>query len=283
MKNIFISAWIGFGITLNAWSLTSSTPSPIPTKPVATPSPSASPTNPSSVSTTASSTASSTASTTTQTWDSWYTVSIGGKIPYGYYHDKVDVKEGKIAFQNQYWKREEGYINEEQLIAFSENTKTLTPILFNFKSNYRGTEVVLDGTFKNGVLSVKVRQNKKDEPKIERSQPKGAIFSSQFPIWIGKNLSSFKIGKKESFKAILEDNVQKRYQPVSGNLTLEADDETATSTHTKKLSIDYNNQKSIWYVHPTGETEKIVIKGAPGAEIIVNKVSESVARRYLME
>ena len=219
----------------------------------------------------------------TTLWDSWYTVSIGGKLAYGYYHDKVEEKDGKIAFQNQYWKKEEGFINEEQLISFSENKPDLPPVLFNFKSTYRGTVLDLDGTFSGNIMKVKARKDKADLPKVERSIGKGAFLSSQFSIWIGKNVQRFKLGRRETFTAILEDNLDRQFQPVGGSLILEPADDLARRLKSNKFSIEYNGQKSTWYVKHSGETERIEISGAPGATIIVEKTAEAKARRFLME
>jgi hypothetical protein len=225
----------------------------------------------------------STSKKTKQLWDTWYTVSIGGILPYGYYHDKVEEKDGKMAFQNQYWKKEEGFLNEEQLVSFSENSPALTPLLFSFKSTYRGSTIDIDGTFNGKNLSVKIRKDKADSPKIERSISSGVFLSSQFPIWIGKNISRFKPGKRESFSAILEDNVDRKYQPVSGHLVLSEPNDYAKKTSTQKIDVEYNDQKSVWYVYPSGETNRIEIQSGPGTEILVQKASEAEARRFLIE
>lgn len=219
----------------------------------------------------------------TQLWDSWYTVKVGGKIPFGYYHDRVEVKDGKVAFQNQYWKQEEGSINEEQLIAFAENTDELTPVLFQFKSFYRDSTIDLDGTMKSGVLKVKIRKNSKEIPSIERSVAKKAFFSSLFPVYLGKNLKKAKKNARQSFSAILEDQINRAYQPVAGHFIVKDEDEIAKKTKTQRIEVNFNDQEGVWYVHDSGQIERIELKGnGPGTNILVEKVEESVARRFLM-
>ncbi len=225
----------------------------------------------------------STSTKATQLWDSWYTVKVGGSIPFGYYHDRVEIKDGKIAFQNQYWKNEEGSINEEQLIAFAENTDNLTPVLFQFKSFYRDSTIDLDGTMKSGILKVKIRKNSKEIPSIERSVAKKAFLSSHFPIYLGKHLKKAKKNTKQSFSAILEDQVQRAYQPVSGHYTLQEADEFAKKTKTNRIAVHFNDQEGIWYVHDSGQIERIELKGnGPGTNILVEKAEEAIARRFLM-
>lgn len=214
-------------------------------------------------------------------WDSWYTVKIQGKIPYGYYNDRVERKDGKLAFKNQFWKREEGYINEEQLVAFSEDNVDVTPVLFNFHKTYRNTEVNVDGTVKNGnMLSVKSRETNQDWKPASRSLPKNTFFSSVFPIWIMKRLPKMERGKSYSFYTILEDGVANAFAPVSGRVQLEADDEFAKKTRTKKVLATIENRKSVWYMTAVGDAVRIEF---PDQKVTVEKTTEKAARKFLIE
>lgn len=213
-------------------------------------------------------------------WDSWYTVTLSGKVPYGYYNDRVEKKQNKIAFKNQFWKKEEGHVNEEQLIAFAEDTKDLAPLLFNFHSTYRATTIDIDGTIKAGQLTVKPRKNSQSLKTVSRSIPKKAFFSSMFPIWIGKRVTDLKEGKLETFSTILEDNLDRQYAPVTGTMKLEKPDEYATKNSALKLAVTYQDRKSTWYVAKTGETLKIVMHDQ-GA--VVEKTPEAQARKFLIQ
>lgn len=213
-------------------------------------------------------------------WDSWYTVTLNGKVPYGYYHDRVEKKDGKIAFKNEFWKKEEGYINEEKLVVFAEDNQELTPVLFNFQSNYRNSKMDIDGNVKDRNLIVKPRKDGNELAVIKRNLSKGTFFSSLFPIWAGKRFSTLKEGKLTSFSTILEDNLDKGYAPVSGNFRLEKADEFGTKNSAKKLSVNYQDRKSTWYLGPQGETIKILMHDQ---NAVVEKVSESVARKFLIQ
>jgi len=213
-------------------------------------------------------------------WDSWYTVTLQGKIPYGYYNDRVEKKQNKIAFKNQFWKKEEGHVNEEQLVAFAEDTPALTPVLFNFHSSYRATTIDIDGTIQGGKLSVKSRKNGKTLKTIARSIPKGAFFSSMFPVWIGKRAAQLKEGKLVSFSTVLEDNLDRQYAPVSGTMRLEKADDYATKNSALKFAVTYQDRKSTWYVAKTGETLKIVMHDQAA---VVEKTPEAAARKFLLQ
>lgn len=213
-------------------------------------------------------------------WDSWYTVTLRGKVPYGYYNDRFEKKEGKIAFKNQFWKREEGFINEERVVAFAKEDEELSPLLFLFSSNYRNSEIMIDGNVgANNELIVKPRENGKSQPPIRRNIPKKTILSTFFPVWLGKKLPSMKEGKSVNFNAILEDNLEKRYSPVYGSVRLEKNDEIANKTKTKKLFVDFGG-KNYWYVLPSGEPQRIVM---PEQKVVVEKTTEAIARRFLLE
>lgn len=212
-------------------------------------------------------------------WDSWYTVTLSGKVPYGYYNDRIEKKDGKIAFKNQFWKREEGHINEEQLVAFAEDNTDLTPLLFNFSSNYRDSQIDIDGNIQSGKITVKVRKSKQTLKPISRSIPKKTFFSSMFPVWVGKRSSELKQGKLISFSTILEDNVDRQYAPVAGSLRMEKPDEYATKNNALQLAVTYQDRKSTWYVAPSGETLKIVMHDQ---NAVVEKTTEAAARKFLI-
>jgi len=213
-------------------------------------------------------------------WDSWYTVTLNGKVPYGYYHDRVEKKDGKIAFKNEFWKKEEGFINEEKLVVFAEDNQELTPVLFNFQSSYRNSKMDIDGNVKERNLIVKPRKDGNELAVIKRNIAKGTFFSSLFPIWVGKRLSNLKEGKLTSFTTVLEDNLERGYAPVSGNFRVEKADEFAVKNSAKKLAVNYQDRKSTWYLGPTGETIKILMHDQ---NAVVEKTSESIARKFLIQ
>lgn len=211
-------------------------------------------------------------------WNSWYTMTVNGKIPYGYYNDRVERKDGKIAYQNQLWKKEEGFINEERVVSFGKDDDALTPLLFNFLGTYRNTELSIDGTFSGTKLKVKSRKKNEALPAIETTVPTKAFLSTLFQAWLGKNLSNLKLGHETSFTTLFEDSLDSRYASVHGSVTLEKDDALALKNGSKKLAVDLGGVKSTWYVKSSGEAIRIE---KPDQHLVIEKKSEDEARRFL--
>lgn len=205
-------------------------------------------------------------------WDEWYTVTIENQTHYGYYHDKVEILDHRIFFQNHYWKKEEGFINEEHLGAYSENTSDLKPLIFNFHTQYRTTAMTIDGSLSDGnLMTLKIKKGQEEGPSFKKSLPKKLILAIFFPVWLGKNLSTFKPGVNYPFKTLLEDGADPNFNPVSGWVRLEK---------TKKITVNYRNNLSTWTVDKKGMPLKIEM---PTQKVTVQKVSEKVAKGFLVE
>jgi hypothetical protein len=198
-------------------------------------------------------------------WNSWYTMTIGEKIPY----------------QNQLWRTEEGFINEEKVVSFGKDDENVTPLLFNFNGIYRESEINIDGTFSGTTLKVKARRNKQALPPVEASVSSKAFLSTLFQAWIGKHLAGLTLGKRLTFITLFEDlGLDNHYAPINGSITLEADDDFAKKTGTKKLSVETADEKSIWHVLPSGEAVRIE---KPGQHLVIEKKTEAEARRFLVK
>jgi hypothetical protein len=213
-------------------------------------------------------------------WNTWYTMTIGEKVPYGYYNDRVERRDGKIAYQNQLWRTEEGFINEEKVVSFGKDDENLAPLLFNFHGTYRESDLNIDGTFSGTKLNVKARRNKQNLAPIEANVPSKAFLSTLFQVWIGKHLSEFLPGKRRSFVTLFEDGLDSRYSPINGSLTLEAEDEMAKKHGATKLTVELAEEKSVWYVLPTGEAVRIE---KPGQHLVIEKKTEAEALRFLVK
>lgn len=213
-------------------------------------------------------------------WNSWYIMTIGGKVPFGYYNDRVEKRDGKIAYQNQLWKMEEGFINEERVVSFGKDDDNVSPLLFNFLGTYRNTELSIDGTFTGTSLSVKARKGKQPLPAIQTSVTSKAFLSTLFQAWLGKHLGSFKPGKSISFTTFFEDALDSRFSGVSGVVTLETPDEFSKKTATQKLSVELGGVKSTWYVLASGEAIRIE---KPDQHLLIEKKTEAEARRFLVK
>ena len=212
-------------------------------------------------------------------FDGWYTVMIGKSQRYGYYHDRATVEEGQLRYLNEYWKSEEGFVNEEKLGTVAKYSETLDPIFFNFHSKYRKNETNVDGTVgSDRRLSVKIKKNGEEPVPKARGLSKDTIFSSQFPVWLGKRLSKMKPGKSLMFQVLLEDGQDKDFSPVDAKAALETADAFAKSNHVQRVSVSLDGQPSTWYVKANGLPIKILM---PKAAMEVKLVSEKEAKDFL--
>lgn len=213
-------------------------------------------------------------------WNSWYTMTIGEKIHYGYYNDRVERRDGKLAYQNHLWKREEGFINEERVVSFGRDDVEITPLLFNFVGTYRESTLTIDGTFSGTKLNVKARKGKQSLPSIEAVVPKNAFLSTLFQAWIGRRIGEAKLGKRTSFITLFEDGLDNRYAPIHGAFTLEPEDDYARRSATKKLTVELAAMKSVWYVLPSGEAVRIE---KPDQRLVIERKTEAEAKRFLID
>ncbi len=213
--------------------------------------------------------------------DNWYTVTVQPNVRYAYYNDRLEMKGGKLFLQNRFWKQEEGYLNEEQLGAFAENTSAMTPLFFNFHSTYRTTEIKVDGTIQDGrILTVKIRKGSGDLPVIRKGVPRSAILSVFFPVWMASRLPAMKPNQTVSFYSILEDNIEMAFQSVSGSIRLEAPDAFSTKTNTFRVFVNFKDLKSTWYVERTGIPIRVEM---PTQKTIIERVTKEKAEKFLDE
>jgi hypothetical protein len=211
-------------------------------------------------------------------WDYWYTVAVN-KIPAEYYNEKVVLRGDKLQFFNHVWRKEEGFINEEQLGAFATADMNLTPLFFNFRSTYRTTELVVDGNVKDGkTLVAKIRKGGQSLPTVTKSIPSKTFFSVFFPVWLGKAITDLKPGRSASFMTILEDDVEHGFESESGTVRLEEPDEFAQKTQSKKVTIDYRSVRSMWWVDSHGAAIRTVM---PETGAVIDRVSKQAAEAFL--
>ncbi len=216
-------------------------------------------------------------------WDAWYTVTVNKVIHYEYYNEHVEMKGGKVYFQNHLWKNEEDYVNEEQLGAFAENDSDLTPLFYNFHSTYRTTETKIDGTVQTSPsgtrqLVVKVRKGNSDLPVVRRSIPSKTFFSVFFPVWLGLHMKQLKPDQITSFMTILEDRLEQDFSPVTGETRLEKPDAYAIQTKTNKVLVNFHDMRTYWWVNAAGVAMRIEM---PEQKTHVERVTESIAQHFL--
>jgi len=219
---------------------------------------------------------------TTVLSDDWYTITLGaganGK-PYGYYNDHVEIKKGRLFYQNHVWKREEDYINEEQLGAFAENSPELIPLFFNFHSTYRTSETSIDGTVVDGkLLTVRAKQGGSELPIVKKALTSKTFFSIFFPYWLKQHLAELKPGKTLSFRTILEDNIEQGFNTVYGSVKQEKPDAFAEKSGTKKFLVDYRSLRSFWWLDAEGTCLRMEM---PQQKMLVQKVNKAQAQAFL--
>ncbi len=219
----------------------------------------------------------------TALWDAWYTVQVGGGAAkpshYAYYNDHVETQPGnRVFYQNHFWKREEGYVNEESLGALAMNDDAITPLFFNFQSNYRLSSLKIDGAATGGELTVRAHQGANDLPAVRRSLPKNVIFSVFFPVLLSKKYAEMKVGQTIGFNTVLEDSVEQQWSTVSGYFRMETPDEFAKKSQSRKVFVHYRDQDSSWYILPSGLPVRIEM---PKMGTLIEKVaSKEAAERF---
>ncbi|MBI4924567.1 MAG: hypothetical protein HY843_01470 [Bdellovibrio sp.] len=217
-------------------------------------------------------------------WDQWYTVSIANKIPYGYYHDKVEAVDQRIFFQNHYWKQEEGFINEEHLGAYAKNNLELTPLFFNFQTKNKTAEINIDASVENkgtaaAIMTIKTTKDKQQLAPFSKVISKNVFFEVFFPIWAAKNLPTLKVGQTKSFYAILEDGANENFQPISGWIRPEKEDAMSKQTKTKKITLYFRDLLSLWYIEESGRPCQIFWNSQ---NVLVKKATEKEAKSFLL-
>lgn len=212
-------------------------------------------------------------------WDRWYTLTIDPKIRYGYYNEKAETRGDTLFLQTQIWKKEEDFINQEQMGILSK--ADLAPMAYNFRSTFRASETTLDGTIDDQrVLNVKSKAANKPEQALKKQLPKNVIFSSAFPLWIGKNIDRLKPKAPVSFQAFLEDSPQEDFRVESGVVTRQEPDALAKSMKLIRLSVRFRNQDSTWWVRENGDAHQIHL---PAQKLWIKEVPKNVALKFLMQ
>lgn len=212
-------------------------------------------------------------------FDAWYTIAAEKNIPYGYYHDHLEKKGDRLYYQSHIWKKEEQFTNEEQLGLYAQDDEDLKPLIYNFRSLYRTTETIIDGTVnEKNIFKVTAKQGNKSLPAFQRSLPKKLIFSTFFPIWIQRHFTQADLGKSKSLMTIYEDSYESHFETKSGSVRLEADDDFAKANQAKKFTATIAGQKSTWYLDPKGVPLKILMHAN---HVMILKTTESQAKKYL--
>lgn len=213
-------------------------------------------------------------------YDAWYTITVDpGATRAGYYNDRVELRKGRVFFQNHVWKKEEDYINEEQLGAYAENTPELAPLFFNYHSTYRTTETSIDGTVSGGrSLSIKARKGSNELPVVKKMLPKGTFFEVFFPLWLSARAKELQPGQSKSFNAVFENTIEDGFRTVSGRVKMEKPDESMPGV--SRFKVDLSGMKSVWWVDAQGIPARIEF---PSLSTVVERSTREKAQKFLEE
>jgi hypothetical protein len=212
-------------------------------------------------------------------WDEWYGVTVGTKTHYEYYNEKFELKDDKIFYQSDTWKKEEDYINRESLGDVSMTDDAVTPVFFNFHGTYRSTEVQIDGSLSpSHMLTVKVKKGDQDGPLIKKSISSKVFLSSFFPIWLGKHVKDLQKGKELNFLTLLEDGSDPDFQSISGSAKLMEPDDFSTQNKAVKVKVTLGENHSIWWIDSRGASIKIEM---PDTKTTVEKITKARALHFL--
>jgi hypothetical protein len=90
-----------------------------------------------------------------------------------------------------------------------------------------------------------------------------------------------KVGQSISFSTVLEDNLDAKFETITGNVRLEKPDSFAEKTKTKKVTLNYIGQKSTWWVDDRGAATLTELEMPGGQKAIIKKASEAEAKAFL--
>jgi hypothetical protein len=127
-------------------------------------------------------------------------------------------------------------------------------------------------------FTAKARSRGADLPVVKKGLPRRTFFEVFFPVWLGRHLANVKEGHSISFSTLMEDDLEHDFSVEEGTVQLEKPDAIATKTHTRKVSVNYRNMPSIWWVTDKGYAERIEM---PAQELVIERVPRAAAEAFL--
>jgi len=113
---------------------------------------------------------------------------------------------------------------------------------------------------------------------VKKTLPKNTIFSSMFPAWLYKNISTLRPNQPVSILALIEDKYTTGFPESAARIMLMDPDKTALASKTKKISIVFNDLESTWWVYDDGSIFKILM---PLQKALIEKSTEKDAKQFL--
>jgi hypothetical protein len=212
-------------------------------------------------------------------WNEWYTITLNHKIKYAIYNEKVTEENNRYHIQMALTKKEEGFLNFETSAAYVAKSKSLTPILFSFVSQYRDSLTSIDGTVKEpGNWSIKVTRGGSSTTPIVRRLENDEILSVSFPLWIHLMETYLKNGQFIGFSALQEDSITDQFKAERGQVVKQEQDAFAKTTGTRLFLVRFQNLDAKWWLNASGPVEKIEISSRG---LVTNRTTESGAHKFL--
>lgn len=212
-------------------------------------------------------------------WDNWYTVTERN-TPHSYYNEKAEISGERVKIQVNTFIREGKRIRSENIGGAARNSISLEPLFYNYRTQVRGEEKVIDATVdsKGRIFTVKSRTGAISAKPLKAEMIPNLILASFFPVWIHKNYKKISGVQPKAFQAILEDQVEGEVPVIRGSAYEMRADAFATSTQTRKLRVEFNKVVAFWWVAQTGEAIKIEV---PELERSVKKTTREAAEHFL--
>ena len=209
--------------------------------------------------------------------DNWY-VMQAGSTAWGYFHEVILRRDGRLFYRYDMVKREGGQEFKENLGAVAE--EDLTPVAFNLNKSGGGVLESYSGTYERqkdvGVFTVQLRGSR--EKNSKRHVRLGTILEAFFPVWIKRHWDVLKPGYRGSVPIFTEDAESGEYQVKTAQVEYTGERKNP-APGCKEVRVNYDNRVSAWCVEPGGALRDMVIGDK---EVIVKQAgSESEAKSAL--
>ena len=193
---------------------------------------------------------------TSQIYNEWYVVRLNENDTIAYYNESLEFREGEYFTKQVVWRKDEGFINHEEIATQSK--ADFTPKFFNYKLKYRDSLITINGTVQeSGIIRISSKKNDEPSNSFERSIPKNSIFSTVFPFWILKHFESNQNSK--SVKIIFEDRLFEKLNFEAATVTSLKLDSDAKKLEAKKYLVKISGVSAAWYLGKLGMAKLISI------------------------
>jgi hypothetical protein len=179
-----------------------------------------------------------------------------GNVPYGYFHEVIEKRDGKYAYRYQLLRREQGGVYEENIGALAQTD--LTPIALNLNKTGRGaietTNISYSTDKYGGVMKVEVSGSK--IAKFERHISKKAILDVFFPVWINLNWEKLKPGFKASIDTFAEDPERGEFRQRTARITVKGMD---LNKSCMSIAVELESLRQTWCSDRSGRLIDLVV------------------------